>query len=135
MILPLAVEIHIGGRTQGGFFTKVEEVRLTIGQAQHHEAAAAQVACVGVDDRQREAGGDRGIHRISPRLQHLQARVTGVVMNADHHGVLRLGRRNIRQRAGLAMCERGHEWKERTQTGKQVRAWPSSLRSIIDSVL
>ena len=70
-------------------------MRLTVSQAQHHEPASAQIAGVGVDDRQREAGGDRGIHRVSSRLQHLQPGITGEVMNADHHGVLRLCWRDV----------------------------------------
>jgi hypothetical protein len=33
-------------------------------------------------------------------------------MNADHRGVLRLGRCNIGQRAGLAMCRRSQQQAE-----------------------
>ena len=126
--LALAVEIHIGGRTQGRFFTEVDEVRFTVGQAQHHEAASAQVACVGVDDSQCEANGDRGIHCVASCLQHLQTCITGVVMNADHHGVLRLGWRNIAT-LRLARCQRGQQ-RKRAVSRKEVRAWPTFLRSL-----
>jgi hypothetical protein len=33
-------------------------------------------------------------------------------MNADDHGVLRLGRRNVGQRAGLGMCRRNQQQAE-----------------------
>ena len=93
--LAVAVEIHVGGGAQRRLFAEVEEVRLTVGQAQHHEAATAEIACVGVDDSQGEAGGDCGVDRVSSRLQHLQSCITGVMMDADHHGVLRLDGRDI----------------------------------------
>ena len=95
MILPSLSRYILAVARSGASLAEVEEVRLTVGQAQHHEAAAAQIACVGVDDSQREAGGDRGIHRVSSRLQHLQPGITGVVMNADHHGVLCLHGRDV----------------------------------------
>ena len=103
----VSVEIHIGSRTQGRFFAEVNEVRFAVGQAQQHEAAAAQIAGVGVDDSQCEASRDRRIHCVASCLQHLQTCITGVVMNADHHGVLRLGGRNIR----LAGCQRVQQRK------------------------
>jgi hypothetical protein len=87
-------------------------VRLTVGHAQHHETAAAQIAGVGVDNRQGEAGGDRGIDGISAGFQYLQTGITGIMLNADDHGVLRLRRGNVRQSAGLTICRRGQQKPE-----------------------
>ena len=71
-------------------------MRLTIGPAQHHEAATAEIACVRVDDRQGEAHSNRRVHGVASRLQDLQPRIAGVVLNAHHHGVLRLHGWDIR---------------------------------------
>ena len=96
MILPWLSTYMLALARRGASLAEVEEVRLAVGQAQHHEAAPTQIACDRVDDRQREAGSNRRIHRVSTRLQHLQPCITGVVMDADHHGVLRLDRCDIR---------------------------------------
>ena len=106
-------------------------MRFAVGQAQQHEAASAQIAGVGVDDSQREASRDCRIHGVAACLQHLQTRIAGVVMNADHHGVLRLGRRNIRRRTGLS---RGQRRRENQQESKRTLG-QFFLRSRRDSYL
>ncbi len=113
MILPSRSRYILADARRGALFAEVEEVGLTVGLAEHHETAAAQIACGRVDDRQGEAGGDRGIHCVSSRLQHLQPGVTGVVLNADYHGVLCLHGRYVGERAGL--CLRGQPGKEQQE--------------------
>ena len=53
-----------------------------------HEAAAAEVARDGMDDGEREAGGDGCVHRVAALLQDGDAGVGGIVMHADDHGVV-----------------------------------------------
>ena len=53
-----------------------------------HESAAADVAGDGMDDGEREAGGDSCIHCVAAPFQDGDACVGGFVVHADDHGVL-----------------------------------------------
>ena len=50
-----------------------------------HEAAATEIAGVGINDGQRKAGRDCRIDSIAALLQDADARICGQVMNADDH--------------------------------------------------
>ncbi len=59
-----------------------------VGQADQHEAAAAQIARRRMRNRQREPHRYRRIHRIAARFQHRFPGIGGVAFARHHHGVL-----------------------------------------------
>jgi hypothetical protein len=58
-----------------------------------HEAAAAEIAATGVNDRKRIPDGNRRIHRIAAPLQDLEADLRSQFLGAHHHAMCRLDRR------------------------------------------
>ena len=74
MTLPLLVLIHVGRGFRRGLLAIVEEVDFAIGAAEEHEASAADVAGLGIDDLQREADGDGGIDGVAALLHDRDAR-------------------------------------------------------------
>ena len=52
-------------------------VGAAVGEADHHQAAAAEVAGRGVDDRQREPHRDRGVDGVAALLQDVDAGLAG----------------------------------------------------------
>ena len=64
----------------------------SVGIAQEQKAASAKVSGLGMDNREREAGGDRGIDGIASGAQHLDTGARGEFVDADHDGVRRVGR-------------------------------------------
>lgn len=57
-----------------------------------HEAAAAEVAGEGVDDGQREAGGDGGVHRVAALLEDFAAGLGGELVGGGDHALGAHGR-------------------------------------------
>ncbi len=55
--------------------------------ADEHEAAAAEIAGLGVDDGEGEADGYGGVDGVAALLQDVDAGVGGVVLDGDDHGV------------------------------------------------
>ena len=81
------VEVHVAGGGGGGFFAVVEEVWFAVMVADEHEAAAAEVAGLRVDDGEGEGHGDGGVDGVAALLEDLDAGVGGVVLDGDDHGV------------------------------------------------
>jgi hypothetical protein len=88
----LRVEIHAGLRGRRGFFAIVDKMRLAIGHADQHEAAAAQISRGRMHHGQRESRSHRGIHGIAARLHDLNPSLRSQVARADHDRVLRMDR-------------------------------------------
>ena len=56
-----------------------------VGEPHHHEAAAAQVAGLGVHDREGQTGGDRRVDRVAPGGEDVQADLRRIgVRGRDH---------------------------------------------------
>ena len=60
-----------GRAARGAFSRKLITVRLSVGAADQHEPAAADIAAARIDDGQRVADRDRGIDRIAAGFQDL----------------------------------------------------------------
>ncbi len=76
-------------------------MRLAVGTAKEHEAAATDVAGVGINHLQRESDGDSGIDRIAALLHNLYPNLRRLAMYACHH---RLGRvRRLDHVAGVGI--------------------------------
>ena len=97
----LRVEIHPGAGRGGCPLAVVQEVGLARLHADQHEAAAAEVASLRIDHGQRKAHGNRSVHRVSAGLEDFDARVRGVVVDADHHGMLGQHRRRAGEGVGV----------------------------------
>ena len=69
-----------GGRRR---LAVVDRRLAAIRQADHHEAAAADVARARVRHRQREADGDRGVHGVAALLQDVHAGLATRNASAD----------------------------------------------------
>ena len=85
--LPCAVLHHVRGGGAGGLFAEIEEGAAAVGEAEGHEAAAADVAGRGVDDGQRVADGDGGVYRVAALAEDVGADVRGEVLGGDDHAV------------------------------------------------
>ena len=86
------VEVHVGRGGGGGAFAVVQERRFAavdvpVRGPDEHEAAAAQVARLRQDDRQREAHGHGGVHGVAACLEDRHACVRGVVVDRHDHRV------------------------------------------------
>ena len=79
---------------------EIDEGGAPVGQADQHEAAAADVAREGMRHRQRESHRDRGIDGVAAGLQNLQPGFGGVAFARDHHAVPRAHRLRGPQRYG-----------------------------------
>ena len=64
--------------------------------ADEHEAAAADVASRGIDDREGESYGDGCVDCVAAFFEDLDASVGGVVLDGDDHGVGGAGGLGIR---------------------------------------
>ena len=84
------IEIHVAGRAAGRRLPVVERCDLAVAGADHHEAAAAEVAGLGVHHRQRESHRDGGVHRVAALAQDVPADLARDRAARHHH---RLSRR------------------------------------------
>ena len=71
--LAARVEIHVARGPGRRGLPVVERLHRAVAEADDHEAAAAEVARLGVHHRQGEANSDRGIHRVAALLQDVPA--------------------------------------------------------------
>ena len=87
--LAAGVEVHVarGARRRG--LAVVERVYRPVPEADHHEATAAEVAGLGMHHCEREAHGDRRVHRVSSLVQDVQAHVARQRVNDRVHPVRR----------------------------------------------
>ncbi len=72
---------------------------LAVGEVNHHETAAADIAGARIADGERKTDRDRGIHRIAALLQDIDADMRRACLLRHHHAVMRnspLGARKIR---------------------------------------
>ena len=97
-----------------------------------HEAAAADVAGDRMHDGEREAGGDCRIDRVAALLQDGDAGVGGVVVHADHHGVVGGGRCFVLRDGGD--CCNGDGKQERGEGPGCARHGRSLVESAVKSV-
>jgi hypothetical protein len=72
----------------------------TIGAAEKHEPAAAQVTGLGMDNCERESSGDGGIDGVSSSVEHFYSGARGQFVNAGDDSVLRMCRPQRRGRSG-----------------------------------
>jgi len=86
--LAACVQVHVAVGAAGRHFAEIQRhVAAGPGVMHHHEAAAAQVACVGQRHRQRKAHGDGGIHRIAAVFEDVQADARGQRLFARDHAM------------------------------------------------
>ena len=83
----LSVQIHVFRGRGGRFFAEVDEMSFAVGVAEKKEAASAKISGLGMNDGEREAGGDGGIDGIASGLQHLNPGARGKLVNAGDDGV------------------------------------------------
>ena len=115
--IALVVEIHGLGRGKRRAFAEIEEGRLAVLQPDRHEAAAADIAGGGIDDRQRIADGDGRIDRVAALLQHLDADIGRQMLRGDDHAMLGLHR--LRRGRQCGRLER--QGKGKCQTERDTR--------------
>ena len=89
-----------------------------------HLGASSQAGHGGLDDRERERGGDRGVHGVATLLQHGDADVGGQGRAAHHHAVARL--RQLIRRVCRVCGRRGvaREQRERRRESRDGVAHP-----------
>ena len=82
-----AVEEHLRRGAGRCLLAEVDGGRLAVGEADHHKAAAADVAGGGVGDGQREPGGDGGVNGVAAVGQHIAPSLTGNRAGRDDHAL------------------------------------------------
>jgi hypothetical protein len=96
--LPVGVEVHVARGGRGRRLAEVDRGGAAIGQPQHGEAAATEVARAWIDDGERKARGHHGIGGIAAVLHHVHPDLGCEAVGRGHHAVLGLGRRALRER-------------------------------------
>ena len=86
--LALRVQIHVAHRSRRRGLPIVERVDRPVAQADHHEAATAEIAGLGVHHRQREADGHGGIRGVAALAQDVAPDAAREAAARDHHRVL-----------------------------------------------
>ena len=113
--LALGILVHGLGRGQRRLLAEVEEGRPAVGEADGHEAAAAEVARRRIDDRQRVPDRHRRIDGIAALLHDLRSDLGSEVLAGDDHTVVspdrrrREGQRCARQTQGRRRGDHTHE--------------------------
>ena len=102
----LRVQVHVRGGGSGSFLAVVEELRLAVGKLlrsgpDQHEAAAADIAGIGVNNGERKPHSDGRVDGVATLLQDLDAGVGSVGLDADDHGM------RLAHRCDLAGALRG----------------------------
>ena len=87
----MIVEVHVGCGLGRGFLAVIEEVDFAVGPAEEHESAATDIACLGMDDRQRECHGDRCVHRIATLLHDFDPGLRRFGADGGDHGLGTMG--------------------------------------------
>ena len=83
----MRIQIHIGGGGGGGFFPEVNKADLAIGHANQHKPAATEISGSRMHYGKGKPGGNRRVHRISPRAHDFHPRSGAQLVHTDHHGV------------------------------------------------
>jgi hypothetical protein len=83
----LGVEIHIFGGSGGSLFAKVDEVSFAVGEAEEHEAAAAEISGLGMNDGEGETGGHGGVNGVAAGVEHLDSGTRGKFVDAGDERV------------------------------------------------
>jgi hypothetical protein len=78
-------------------------VRVAGGEADEHEASAADVAGLRMNDGEDESGGDGGVDGVAAALHRVNAGLRGELVDARDHGV----RRALRAERGLGVGKCG----------------------------
>ena len=105
---------HGRGRPARRRLPEVVGHRVTLGRPVHQEAAAADVACRRVGDRQRERRRDRRIDRVAPVPHDLVAHPRGDLVLRHHHRPTRSDRPRAADKQDRRNCDqqadnRGHD--------------------------
>ena len=79
-------------------------VSSTVGEVNHHEAAAADIAGARIADGERKTDRDGGIHRIAALLQDVDADMRRAGLLRHHHAVAGGDRDRLRN-CGLRLTE------------------------------
>ena len=87
----MRIQIHLAGGCFGGFLAVVEEVDLTVGHADQHEAAAADIPGCRVDHRQGKTRGYSRVHGVATLAHDGDTGFGGLLVHADHHGAAGMG--------------------------------------------
>ena len=87
--IALRVEEHgrRGGRRRGLAIVD-GDVAVAVGEMDHHEAAAADIAGARIGDRERKADRHRGIDRVAAAVEDLDADAGGALLLRHHHAVV-----------------------------------------------
>src|SRR6266571_1898696 len=91
-VLPDLAVLHVHLRSGGGRrdLAEVDHLHLALaGQVHQREPASADPARLRLDDRERERGGHRRIHRVAPVAQDRGSRLAGERMSAGHRALRR----------------------------------------------
>ena len=88
----LLVPIHVYRRSCRSLFTVIEEVKLSVRHADKHESAAANIARLRMNHRQRESGRDGGVDRISTLAHDVDPDVGRERVDTRYHRLLRMRR-------------------------------------------
>ncbi len=83
----VGVEVHVAGGGGGSLLAVVEEVGAAVLVADEHEAASSEISGEGVGDGEGEVDRHGGVDGVAALLEDLEARVGGVVLDGDDHGV------------------------------------------------
>jgi hypothetical protein len=99
--------------------------------ADEHKAAAAEIACKGIDDGESETYGYGCVDGVAALLEDFYAGVGRVVLDGDDHGVLRADRFFVSGRClGTCLgCETCGDERDSeggcSETGTDVHSWGS----------
>ena len=88
--LAFCVEKHRLGRGRRRGFAIVDRRIFTgLAEMDHHEAAAADIACARISHRERETDRHRGIDRVATTIEHFNPDTGGTLLLRHHHAVVR----------------------------------------------
>ena len=86
--LAVGAEEHVAGcGLRRGLAIVDGDILVAVGEVDHHEAAAAEIAGARIGHRHGKAGGDRGIHRVAAARQHVAADPCRKLLLRHHHAV------------------------------------------------
>src|SRR6185295_17334074 len=82
---PLGIEIHIAGRSGGGCLAIAECLGRAVMEANHHESAATEVSCLGVDHSEGESHCNGRIDGAATLPENVPADRARDRASRDHH--------------------------------------------------
>ena len=108
----IGAEIHVAAGGGGGGLAVVDGDGATVGEVDHHEAAAADVSGERIDDGEGEADGDARVHGVTAFFENFHTGFGREIVNGCDHAMLGLNRRPLGESA-RSRCqnegERGDE--------------------------